>query len=139
MDHETPFELDPRLVRDTVFVIDLVLCRVLLMNDRRYPWLILVPRRTGVVELTELAANDCQQLWQESLQAARLLKDEYPQGKLNMGSLGNVVSQLHLHLLMRQPEDPAWPGPVWGHSAAEPYAEGEVRSRVQQLRSWFQS
>ncbi len=137
MDHDTSFELDQRLARDTVFVTDLALCRVLLMNDRRYPWLVLVPRRPAVVEQTELTPDDYRQLCEESLRAARVLKAAYPQRKLNTAALGNVVSQFHLHVLVREAGDPAWPGPVWGHSPAEPYGETELAQRLEQLRAWF--
>jgi len=133
MNSETVFELDARLAQDTLFVHDLALGRVLLMNDRRYPWLILVPRLPGVVELTDLGGEQWERLWDESLRLCRVLKQVYPQGKLNIGALGNVVSQLHLHHVMRHEGDPAWPGPVWGHSQAMPYGIAEGREKVKQF------
>lgn len=122
------FSLAPRLAQDTLFVTDLPLCRVLLMNDRRYPWLILVPRRTGLVELTDLESADQALFWQESMQVCELLRQEYPRYKLNLGALGNQVPQLHVHYVMRRSDDPAWPGPVWGHSPAEAYLPEEAQN-----------
>ena len=133
MNSETVFELDARLAQDTLFVHDLALGRVLLMNDRRYPWLILVPRLPGMVELTDLGGEQWERLWDESLHLCRLLKQAYPQGKLNIGALGNVVSQLHVHHVVRHEGDPAWPGPVWGHSEAESYGIAEGREKVKQF------
>jgi diadenosine tetraphosphate (Ap4A) HIT family hydrolase len=121
MRSDLPFELDPRLHDDTLPVCDLELCRVLLMNDSRYPWLILVPRVPDAIELTDLSASRLALLWQESLRLCRALKQVYPEGKLNLGALGNVVTQLHVHHVIRHAGDPAWPGPVWGHSAVVPY------------------
>lgn len=135
MHKDTPFELDQRLQQDTLFVADLPLCRLLLMNDRRYPWLILVPRRKGVLEVIDLCAKDQAQMCRESLQVCRLLKQLFPEGKLNLGALGNVVAQLHLHHVMRFAQDPAWPGPVWGHSRAEPYGDPDAQELLERLRS----
>jgi len=135
MDRDNPFELDQRLQQDTLWVADLPLCRVLLMNDRRYPWLILVPRRNGLTEVTDLNGEDQALLCQESLQVCCLLQQLHPEGKLNLGALGNVVAQLHLHHVMRYAQDPAWPGPVWGHSPAEPYPDPDAQELLQRLRS----
>lgn len=127
------FSLDSRLAADTLPVGDLPLSRVLLMNDRRYPWLILVPRRTGAVEWVDLGEQDGLRLWRESMQVCACLRCLYPEGKLNVGALGNVVAQLHLHHIVRSSDDPAWPGPVWGHSAAEPYATSEAEQQVERV------
>lgn len=122
------FLLDERLAADTLEIGDLSLSRVLLMNDRRYPWVILVPRRAGIREWIDLPDPDAQQLWLESMQVCRVLRDNFGGDKLNIGALGNVVEQLHVHHVVRTRQDPAWPGPVWGHSAAEPYARAEAES-----------
>ena len=128
------FQLDTRLEADTHWMGDLHLSRVLLMNDRRYPWIILVPMLEGLKELTDLSEEQSVTLLQESRAVSQWL---IKQGgdKLNVGALGNVVSQLHLHHVMRKVDDPAWPGPVWGHSAAEPYAEDQINSLQQSLKS----
>jgi diadenosine tetraphosphate (Ap4A) HIT family hydrolase len=112
------FVLHPRLASDTSFVADWPLCRVLLMEDARYFWLVLVPRRDSVSEITELSPEDRAALMEEAARAGRIIKGD---GKLNIGALGNLVPQLHLHVLARHPGDPAWPGPVWGHSPAVAY------------------
>lgn len=115
------FQIDPRLAGDTLEVASLTLCQVLLLNDRRYDWLVLVPRRESVTEILDLSPQDQAQLWREVTLVAQVLRDAQPDLKLNIGALGNVVRQLHLHVLLRQEGDPAWPGPVWGHSPREPH------------------
>ena len=116
-----PFTLHPRLAADTAFIADEPLSRVLLMNDMRYRWLILVPRRADVIELHDLDAADRATLTEEIAAASRKLKQLTGAAKINIGALGNLVPQLHVHIVARGPGDPAWPGPVWGHSAAIPY------------------
>ena len=123
------FILHPRLDADTFFIADWPLCRVLLMNDGRYPWLILVPRRDGMVELTDLSAADRGLLIEEIARAGEIVRSRPGVTKVNIGALGNLVPQLHVHVLGRHPGDPAWPGPVWGHSSAVPY-ETSARDRL---------
>ena len=123
------FQLHPRLEADTVFVGDWPLSRVLLMNDARYPWLVLVPRRADMVEIADLAVPDRALLMEEIVRAGEILRNMPGIAKLNMGALGNLVPQLHVHILGRRPGDPAWPGPVWGHSPAIPY-EPEAGDRL---------
>ena len=108
------FELDPRLAGDTHHLARWPLCELLLMDDDRYPWLILVPRSAGARELTDLDEGDRAQLWREIDAASRALLDAFAPDKLNIGALGNVVSQLHVHVIARYRHDDAWPGPVWG-------------------------
>lgn len=115
------FTLHPRLQADADFVADGPLSRVLLMNDARYTWLILVPRRPGAVELFDLDATDRAALTGEIARASQTLKRLTGAAKINIGALGNLVPQLHVHIVARNPGDPAWPGPVWGHSPAVPY------------------
>jgi diadenosine tetraphosphate (Ap4A) HIT family hydrolase len=115
------FLLHPRLAADTHVAADWPLCRVLVMNDARYPWLVLVPRRDGVTEVTALDAADRTQLMDEITRAGRLVQAFPGVAKLNIGALGNLVPQLHVHVVGRQQGDPAWPGPVWGHSPGMPY------------------
>ena len=124
------FQLDDRLARDTFVIGDLPLCRLLLMNDARWPWLILVPRREGMVELIDLELADQTQLRDEAGRASRFLKSHLRPDKINVGALGNIVCQLHLHIVARVVGDPAWPGPVWGHSAAMPYDDGAERALI---------
>lgn len=126
------FFLDERLARDSVVLGDLPLSRVLLMNDAQYPWLILVPRRAALTELFDLSEAEQQQLWHEASQLAAGLKKRLGADKMNVANLGNVVSQLHLHVIVRFKEDAAWPGPVWGKHPAKPYESSQIDAwRVQ--------
>jgi len=111
---ESTWSLDPQLAADTVPLGDLALARVLLANDANYPWLILVPRRPGLVELTDLEANEQMQLLAEIDAAARALRAATRCDKLNIAALGNQVAQLHVHVIARFHGDAAWPKPVWG-------------------------
>ncbi len=120
------FALHPRLAADTAFVADWDLSRVLLMNDARYPWIVLVPRRAGLGEWHDLADADAAILTREIRRAGSGLKKLTGAGKINTAALGNQVPQLHLHVIARHAGDAAWPGPVWGHGAARPY---ETRPR----------
>lgn len=128
------FVLDSRLQQDTLLVGDFPLCRLLLMNDRQYPWFILVPRREDVSELFQLDASDQQALWQETTGLAELLKDTFAADKMNVATLGNMVSQLHMHVIVRRRDDAAWPAPVWGKHAAQPYSEEQVAAVRARLR-----
>jgi len=125
---EAGFALDPRLAADTRPVASLPLCNVLLMNDARYPWLILVPRRAGLVEIADLRDDEQAMLWQEVNRAAAALRAVAPCDKLNLGALGNIVRQLHVHVVARVEGDAAWPGPVWGNGQA--VARGDAQARL---------
>jgi diadenosine tetraphosphate (Ap4A) HIT family hydrolase len=129
------FALDERLAADASIVDDMTLTRVLLVNDARWPWLILAPRRDGVVELTDLDAADRTQLIEEVASAAGFLKAHAGAHKINIGTLGNVVRQFHLHVVARTVGDPGWPGPVWGFGAAVPRDKVETRTLVEAARA----
>jgi diadenosine tetraphosphate (Ap4A) HIT family hydrolase len=129
------FALDPRLAGDTLPVGDLPLCRLLLMRDSRYAWLVLVPRRSGMVEVADLPPDERAALWREVDAAGDALRTVAPCDKLNIGALGNIVRQLHVHVVARVEGDAAWPGPVWGHGVSEAYADGEAERRVEALRA----
>jgi diadenosine tetraphosphate (Ap4A) HIT family hydrolase len=124
---QKPWSLDPQLARDTVAVGDLALSRVLLNNDCNYPWLILVPRQAGLMELIDLGDDERGQLMIEIARASRALKDITRCHKLNVAALGNVVTQLHVHIIARQKTDAAWPNPVWGRVPAMPYQALELQ------------
>lgn len=128
------FALDPRLQQDTLVIGDFPLCRLLLMNDAHYPWFILVPRRDEVSELFQLDGPDQQALWRESVGLAEILKDSFAADKMNLASLGNMVSQLHMHVVVRRREDAAWPAPVWGKFPAQPYSPEQVAAIRSRLR-----
>lgn len=127
------FEMDERLIKDTVPLGISGLCHILLMNDSRYPWVVLVPHCSAVSEVFELSAEQQQQLWQETTQVAELLKQEFQADKINIATLGNVVKQLHMHIVVRMQDDASWPDPVWGKGVAQPYsaeALGTLRKRL---------
>lgn len=115
------FDLHPRLAADTAFVADWRVSRVLLMNDARYRWIVLVPRIANAVELFDLTQPDRALLLEEVVKTSERLKRLTGAAKINVGALGNLVPQLHVHVVARSPGDPAWPGPVWGHSPAVPF------------------
>jgi diadenosine tetraphosphate (Ap4A) HIT family hydrolase len=128
------YALDERLARDALAVGDMALSRVLLMKDARWPWLILVPRREGLVELSDLDAADRARLIEEAALAARFLRAHVKADKINIGALGNVISQFHLHVVARFVGDSAWPGPVWGHGVATPYDEANAPALIEAAR-----
>ena len=127
------FALNPQLAADTHLLGELPLCRVLLMNDQQYPWLILVPRRADVSEVFELSEADQALLWQETRLVAEKLKDAFGADKINIATLGNVVSQLHMHVIARFTTDAAWPAPVWGRHAAKAYSAEQLAELKQKL------
>ena len=128
------FELHPRLEADCISIGSFPLCRLLLMNDSNYPWFILVPRRAGVREIFELSEDDQRQLLWESSSLSRVIADHFNADKINVAALGNMVPQLHVHHIVRYSSDPAWPAPVWGYAAAEPYSEQKLSELVATLR-----
>ena len=117
------FEIDPRLAADTVLLGRSAGGQLRLMNDARWPWVLLVPEQAGVSQLHELDAADAATVLSTSLAVARAMTSAEPGRRINTGALGNVVAQLHLHHVLRHEEDPAWPGPVWGFGERTPYAE----------------
>ena len=131
------FKLHPQLAADTLPVASLPLCDVLLMNDAHYPWLILVPRVADVRELLDLGEDDRTRLWREIDVASQVLREQFAPDKLNIAALGNVVSQLHVHVIARFKDDAAWPKPVWGAQPARPYAANEAGTRIEALRAAF--
>jgi diadenosine tetraphosphate (Ap4A) HIT family hydrolase len=128
------FTLHPQLERDTLPVGDLPLSRVLLMNDANFPWLIMVPRHAGAVEIFDLDTPERTRLMSELALLAQLLKDLTGCDKINVAAIGNVVPQLHVHLVARRRDDAAWPRPVWGALPARPYGEAERDRLIQALR-----
>ena len=132
------FALDPRLAADTAPVCDLALSTLRLMRDARFPWAILVPRIAGAVEIADLSPADRATLMEEVAQVSHALRRVAPCDKLNVGALGNLVPQLHVHVVARRKGDAAWPGPVWGSGGAEPYGPGELDRIVGDLRAALQ-
>ena len=127
--------LDEKLADDSVFVVDWPLSQLRLINDSRFPWLVLVPRVSNIEEIFQLSDEDQQQLLQESSQLATVLSASFRADKLNVAALGNVVRQLHVHHIVRYVDDCCYPSPVWGIGEAVPYQELELRQRLDELRT----
>lgn len=134
----TRFELDTRLARDSLSVTDLPLCNVRLMDNKKFPWLVLIPRVGGASEWIDLDRGDQHQLSDEIAVVSHILKALVTPDKLNIGALGNQVPQLHVHVIARYKGDPAWPNPVWG-GPAEYYTEEESRRFIWDLKSALDS
>ncbi len=131
------FTLHPRLAADTYFLADLPLSRVLLLNDARFPWLILVPRRTALRELTDLHPEDRTLAFDEIERASDTLRKLYAPTRINVAAIGNMVNQLHIHVVARSTKDAAWPGTVWGHGTAEPYDDPALALRRSEILPFF--
>ena len=127
------FELHERLAADTFLVADLPVCRVLLMDDRRFPWLILVPRREGLRDFDDVGAAEKPNFHAEIDLASDVLREATGAEKMNVAALGNMVPQLHVHVIARFSADAAWPAPVWGKGEAVPYDEVAARDFVRKL------
>ena len=107
------------------------------MNDANYLWLILVPRKPDLIELTDLSFAEQTEVLREINLAAAILKNDFSADKLNIGALGNVVPQLHIHVIARKKNDPTFPKPVWGNAPAKPYEANDVEALIQKLKSLF--
>ena len=134
-DRPAVFALDARLAGDTHLVGDLGLSRVLLFDDARWPWLVLVPRQPGLRDLIDLARDDQHTLLDEISRCAHVLHALDKPDKLNIAALGNVVAQLHVHVIARYTRDAAWPRPVWNVGEREPYSGDALRQRLGALRT----
>ena len=130
----TDFVLDPRLAADSAFIADGPLSQVRLMDDARFPWLVLVPRVNGASEWLELDGGQQRLLLAEINQAGQLIRAQPGVEKLNIGALGNIVRQFHVHLIGRHEGDPAWPGPVWGQGAAARHAPAALAAQIDAWR-----
>jgi diadenosine tetraphosphate (Ap4A) HIT family hydrolase len=128
------YALHPQLAADTHPITAFALCDVRLMDDANYPWLVLVPRVAGASELIDLDADQRHHLTDEVDRASRALRDGFRPHKLNVAALGNLVPQLHVHVIARQEGDPAWPSPVWGRVAACPYSPELLVERIALLQ-----
>jgi diadenosine tetraphosphate (Ap4A) HIT family hydrolase len=131
------FQLDSRLEADTIPIGDLSLSSVLLLNDARFPWFVLVPRVPGASELTDLTDEQAALLMEEIRIATRVMLELSKPDKVNVGALGNIVTQLHVHVIGRFRSDPAWPGPVWGHGTRSPYPDHAASSLIERAAALF--
>ncbi|MFC6489830.1 HIT family protein [Nitratireductor sp. GCM10026969] len=128
------FELDPRLETESIPVAWLGLCELRLRDDRRWPWLLLIPQRPGIEELHDLTPLDQAMLSFETNLVSKALKEMTGCTKINCAALGNVVRQLHVHVIARNEGDHGWPGPIWGHGVREPYGPQELRRFAEKIR-----
>jgi diadenosine tetraphosphate (Ap4A) HIT family hydrolase len=129
------FSLNPILATDTRLLGRLPLSLLLLMDDTTYPWVILVPQRAGLSELYELAAADRAALMEEVVAVSGAMMEVFQPDKLNVAALGNVVPQLHVHVVARFRSDPVWPAPVWGRTLPVRYMREAAATVTQQLRA----
>lgn len=132
------FFVDPAFEAGSVAAADWPLCQVRLQDDARFPWLILIPRVEGAVELDDLGAPDRAALMEEVVRAGELVRAlggaaGRPLDKLNVAALGNVTAQLHVHVIGRRRDDGVWPEPVWGRGSARPYDEAERRAMIETI------
>jgi diadenosine tetraphosphate (Ap4A) HIT family hydrolase len=129
------FILHSKLAADTFEVLSLEVSQLLLMNDARYPWLILVPQVSGMRDLHNLPTKQYQAVTQEIVQVSEVVESLAQAHKMNVGALGNMVPQLHIHIIARQTNDAAWPAPVWGVGEAQPYSQDAAKTLIQQIAS----
>jgi diadenosine tetraphosphate (Ap4A) HIT family hydrolase len=127
------FELDARLARDTELVASLGLCQLRISKDARWPWFLLVPQRNGVSEVFELKPLDQALLTFETNMVAEALKRATGAEKINAAAIGNIVRQLHVHIVARSEGDPNWPGPIWGFGQSEPYDDAQKQALINRL------
>ncbi len=131
------FETHPNF-KEKIFILDLPLCRVFLENEKHYPWLILVPRRTGVSRMMELSLQDQLLLMQEMHIAQTVLWNNFQPKQLNVAAIGNKTPQLHIHIIARYQEDPAWPSTVWDHPIRKTYKESEKLALIEKIKKLFE-
>ncbi len=128
------FQLHPRLAQDCIAIGRFGLCQLLMMDDSQYPWFILVPERADIQEIYQLNPIDQQLLMEESSHLSKNLAILYQADKMNIAAIGNLVPQLHIHHIVRYQTDKAWPQPVWGKFAAEPYTGQQITDHVQRVK-----
>lgn len=127
------FELHANLAKK-IFITDLPLCRVLLEDEKHYPWLLLVPRQPNVSRIMDLSVSDQLQLIKELDFVQKLMWKEFKPVQLNVAAIGNKTPQLHIHVIARYTSDPAWPNTVWDHSVRAKYDEDVKNSRIKRLK-----
>ena len=131
------FNLNKRLEADTHYISDLALCRLLIMNNADYPWVILVPRIFNITEIHQLTEMDRKKLEFEVNEISKKLSDYFKADKINIASIGNIVSQLHIHIVVRNKKDLSWPETVWGKSNNHPYSENQLIKLKKEFQGMF--
>lgn len=127
------FQLNKTLEADSKFIMDIQLCQVRIINNSNFPWIILVPKLEGIVEITDLDDTEYDQLNKEIRLIARAMQHELVPDKLNIATIGNIVSQLHVHVIARYKNDALFPKPVWGHEPVK-YQDEKLEDRINSLR-----
>ena len=127
-------DIHPQLKNDCIHIGHFPLCQLLLAKDANYPWFILVPNRNDLTEIYQLGHEDQIQLISESSYFAEVLSANFNADKINIGALGNMVPQLHIHHIARYEDDTAWPAPIWGHSSAKEYTDDALNQVIDKLR-----
>ena len=133
------FKLNHRLEADSLFIVDLELCQLRLINDNHYPWVILVPRVDGVTEIIDLGDEQQRVLWKESAVVSECLNTLFKADKLNIGMLGNVGSQLHIHHIARFKTDRTWPSPVWGQHEMKAYEQSASHLLITKIKDYLRN
>ena len=129
------FQLDSKLNHDTYFVSDLDLCRLLIMNDSNYPWFILVPRRLNITEIYQLSNEDRFELDYETNFISEILANYFKADKMNIASIGNIVSQLHVHIIVRKKTDLLWPETIWGNKNPLFYSKEDIKNTISIIKN----
>lgn len=128
------FELHPTLAKDSLPIIDDTAFMIRLINDTRFPWVLIVPKRVGAQELHDLPADMFDQAMRLSERLGRIMKAAFKADKINTAAIGNMVEQLHIHVVARNRDDAAWPAPVWGSGPMQPLSETEATRRITLIR-----
>ena len=131
------WQLDPKIDADTYHVIDQPGLVVLLMDDKRYPWLIIVPKKDNIRELIDLNEDEKKQIYQCIDLISNFLKLKYINATINVAKIGNIVKQLHIHIVARNENDPSWPNPVWGIGQPEKYSKNEAKILIDEFKQYF--
>jgi diadenosine tetraphosphate (Ap4A) HIT family hydrolase len=131
------FEIDSQLKQTSYPLVSLGVCDLRLVDDERWPWILIIPRVTHAVELIDLSPELRGDVWLEIDHVARVMRDQFSPHKLNIAALGNQVRQLHVHCIARFPDDDAWPNPVWGVGDSIPYDSDFLAARLNQLKDAF--
>ncbi|MHC5226423.1 HIT domain-containing protein [Ignatzschineria sp. LJL83] len=130
--------LNEELAKNSRFVTDLPLCEVRIQNEARFPWILLIPKRDNIVEIIDLSIEDQEQLLKELRIASKVMQESFEADKLNIGALGNIVKQLHVHVIARYETDLAWPNPVWGYfELSTQYGADALERRITLIREAF--
>jgi diadenosine tetraphosphate (Ap4A) HIT family hydrolase len=131
------FEIDSQLKQTSYPLVSLGVCDLRLVDDQRWPWILIIPRVTHAVELIDLSPELRSDVWLEIDHVARVMRDQFSPHKLNIAALGNQVRQLHVHCIARFPDDEAWPNPVWGVGDSVPYDSALLAARLNHLKDAF--